>query len=542
LYYRNFLAFHATAAFEREKILNYREFFDVLKNATVSTPKTEDRLQLQINTPKFLSDFSKLNINYQSKMINKLQEFAANSTSFGESYVNSLLYLITGDMNYAAKSVKKLDRINLPSYEYINDYFTLSELRFVFPELAQKNILPPQLLRERYKKGVEGILSRYPLQDGFKTNPSRVVVLIDQLLAKSHAPTSRALKFVQILQEDFNKEVLLVNTCMHSALSSGAIARRKFASVLTDLSRVDKQLVDGVMINLFQPNPAILNDQSIRAVIDKIADFGPSGILVVGNQCAIAEVFAERCFTLCSPLNNDVVPESINVNFHTHTLDTIDAENAGVTDGPDVQDLLLFQFEGPYDIPAKSQLVSRQDLNLPEDRPVLIVVGNRLDLDIDDGFLDMLEGLVSQNGAFVFFLGQYQNFSQLKETRPDLAECSEHCAFHSDLVSVYENCDVYLAPKRIGGGSSAVYAMATGLPVLSIGYGDVKITAQHFPEITSHEEMGRVASQLLNDPAKMEEYKSFSRTGSGAIKDSKDLMAEFVKYMDQLNEENSLSA
>ena len=59
------------------------------------------------------------------------------------------------------------------------------------------------------------------------------------------------------------------------------------------------------------------------------------------------------------------------------------------------------------------------------------------------------------------------------EGYPLMKKHSIYLGFCSDVLSILENCDIYLNPYRKGGGSSCVEAMYMGKPVISIDFGDV---------------------------------------------------------------------
>ncbi|WP_422377518.1 glycosyltransferase [Roseibium sp.] len=516
--------------------MSYQKFFKVLHTLTRVASTAQDRTFLQINAAKMINHYAALNATQKKQLVDTLTAFSRTEQLPTRVFLLSLLFNLTLEKSYLQSAILDYRKLDPGHVDYINDYYTLSNLSFLFPELRHEGIISSDLLRKIYLNAVTGIKQKFPPPDSFRPNPSRIVVMLDQLLGKKHAPSFRAIRFVQILQEDFQKEVLLLNTNMFSQLNSGYLTRRITPTVLKSLSQVKSEVVDGAVINLFQPAPPTLSDASIKAVLDTITAFGPSGILVVGNQCAIAEVFARDCFTLCSPLNNDVIPDCLEVNYHAHMSAPGGNRQSSESKGQPGDQRSLFQFEGPYDVPEKTTSVSRQELNLPDHRPVIIVVGYRLGFEIDDAFLQMLEDVVSKSDAFVYFLGRYADYTRLKTERPLLDQNSEYCTFQPDIVAVYEHCDLYLAPTRVGGGSSAVYAMASGLPVLSVSYGDIQITTQHFPKLETYEEVGAAALQILTSPDKMAEYRTFAQEGAKAIKDSKALMAEFLKHLDQFNE------
>jgi len=99
-------------------------------------------------------------------------------------------------------------------------------------------------------------------------------------------------------------------------------------------------------------------------------------------------------------------------------------------------------------------------------KPTYLVVGNRLDVDICGKFADSCRAILrAVPGAKIVLAGNAD---------PALSgEGIEYRGFQHDIASLYQECDVFLNPRRTGGGMSAFDAVHTGMPVITMDYGDV---------------------------------------------------------------------
>lgn len=119
--------------------------------------------------------------------------------------------------------------------------------------------------------------------------------------------------------------------------------------------------------------------------------------------------------------------------------------------------------------PNTYKIISREDLQIEEDAFVLITVGNRLQYEIKDDFVNAVCDVLVRNNFVWILVGcsclqyvseNYQNMLEKKKIR--------FVSYEEDLCALYKICDVYLNPQRVGGGTSVAWAMFEKLPVLTI--------------------------------------------------------------------------
>jgi glycosyltransferase involved in cell wall biosynthesis len=149
-------------------------------------------------------------------------------------------------------------------------------------------------------------------------------------------------------------------------------------------------------------------------------------------------------------------------------------------------------------------------LGIPESAFVFVVVGMRLHNVVDDVFLDLLETIIEEPNTHVVFAGHFNSYDRTVGGRDRLKGRCTFAGFQDDIMAAYEICDAFINPKQPGGGSAIVYAMAAGLPALSLPYGDAGLAVNQLPEIRNYQEMARIAKRLCTDRIFYDNYKAMT--------------------------------
>lgn len=128
-------------------------------------------------------------------------------------------------------------------------------------------------------------------------------------------------------------------------------------------------------------------------------------------------------------------------------------------------------FSMPYNNEILPQIEEETEIVLPEDKFIIVVMGNRLDMEIDSRVLEIIHKMISKYaGADWAFIGD------CPKIRKSLENISERCHFLGyveDCNRVLEKCSVFFNPKRQGGGGGSWMALKAGLPVLTLPNCDV---------------------------------------------------------------------
>lgn len=97
-----------------------------------------------------------------------------------------------------------------------------------------------------------------------------------------------------------------------------------------------------------------------------------------------------------------------------------------------------------------------------------------------------------------------------------------------DVLAIFELCDLFVNPIRLGGGTSAVEAMSKGLPVVSTAYGDVGATVGEDFWIKDYSEMVKIINRYQRDKTFYQRQSELSKRKSEMLLDTD---GEFMKVI-----------
>lgn len=149
-----------------------------------------------------------------------------------------------------------------------------------------------------------------------------------------------------------------------------------------------------------------------------------------------------------------------------------------------------------------------------------VVIGNRLQYEIDDEFWNGIEKLYDKYlNIIVYIVGPFD-----KECIPKKLEKIIDCVgYQYDLKGFLSDKHFYLNPRRNGGGQSALLALKMGMPILSVDHGDVSSVINHLYCINSLNDIDEFVFKYINDVSfkkTIDEYNLQLKEKSSLDKDS----------------------
>lgn len=329
-------------------------------------------------------------------------------------------------------------------------------------------------------------------------NQELVFVISQQILGEEHGPTKTAVDRCKILIECLHKKVLLINTAEAMSLN-GKIPffHMIAANYNTKLSEVCAVEWKGTKIPYFQCEENMPDTEVLRMLLQLVQKQKPGLIVEIGSGSMLAnlanamipvltigtvpsdwDVTATRCQTFSGKL----MPEDLKLLRQT---------------GKEEKNIIGGVFTSSLQ-PQRSK-ITRKELGLPEQKFILIVVGGRLDLEIDSSFMEMLRNALNE-GMAAAVVGKFESYGKYIREMPDLAHKIYYLGYTNDILSWMEVCDLYVNPNRRGGGTSSVEALYKGLPVVTLPHGDVSINAGEAFFTQSYETMPQLIQKYKNDP------------------------------------------
>lgn len=156
----------------------------------------------------------------------------------------------------------------------------------------------------------------------------------------------------------------------------------------------------------------------------------------------------------------------------------------------------------PFDSVPELLGQQRHEFGLAEDDKVIVTVGNRLGIDMDQSFVDgMALRILGDSRVRWVMVGPLQEF-WLGAFQQVLGRQFVHIDKTKELPTLFALCDVFANPFRAGGGTTAIMSVDSGAPVLTRGdLGDVPAfvpQAHHAPSAQAYFER---LDELLANPA-----------------------------------------
>ncbi|MEZ3424871.1 MAG: hypothetical protein K1W39_14355, partial [Lachnospiraceae bacterium] len=418
------------------------------------------------------------------------------------------------------KEVLESDKASLENMYFVYHQFK----RFFFKRQAVCGDKNNNMLYELYDRCYNGFLessgtelARIPLE---KRNPNLVMIMTVQFLDDIHAPTKSIIERIKALRA-LGKNVILINTTefclMNGYLPTYKMDVANFYEEYNDISEIRVGDENIPFLQIPDDLPVQYRLQVLVQIINKLK---PYYILSIGTGSILAD--------LCG---NMVPCASMSVVFSSLPCTKNKMKILGrklSTEEKDIykkEDIIESRFT--FELKPHTKKFSRKEQGITEDKFVLVVVGTRLDYDITDEFMEMLEK-VCENGCYVIFAGIMDNYNGLIDKYPVVADNSLFVGYFKDIMALMDICDLYVNPDRSGGGFSVIEAFSIGKPGVYLKKGDVYTAGGEDFAVGTFDDM---AEQIIKYKKDKEYYNSMS----AVAKDRARLMTSSTEAMADLD-------
>lgn len=388
---------------------------------------------------------------------------------------------VSGEVKFAEKILElvlQADYSEIGEYNKLSHYWQLSTSVFVDARLRgdKVDILLTQLYSSLFQafSNVLGVNGRnyIPIEE---RNKELVFVFSSQVLGQKHAPTKTLLDRCYILQKYFGKKVFIVNTAMQLTTKGAApFYKLRKAVYHEDLTEESELRFQGESFTFFQCENDMPNLDTILALVNVIREKKPYYLMNIGGS----DICADICGLLVPEITVSTVFSKVAMSCGEYQI--VDKElnetDLKVLDILGVQSQKVKRTMFTFSFKEQMHRYSRENLGLCATSFVLLVVGWRLDNEVGKEFLEMLQKVVrQQNGIEVIFMGRFDKYEMYLKDYPDLQKKSKNMGVQEDALAVTECCDLYVNPRRSGGGSSVSEALYKGLPAVTLPMGDVSV-------------------------------------------------------------------
>lgn len=386
----------------------------------------------------------------------------------------SLLFLLTGDVAYYRALVNTaLDdplRFSIPSMHYA--YWGIA-MRLFQGDTRKGDVSAFTVgeFRRFYRLLVEETARRYGLDTRLRrvaprTAVKRVALITNQMLGEGHQPTADAFDYAHRLQDDHGCQVLIVNPNAMAVEGENGFVPEYSYNVTAEYDGEQTLTAFGAKVRMLSfPQPRF-DEEKLTAIVDAVQHFDPDVIVAFGGSNTVADLFARSRPVVFLPTSSGLPP-----SLATLLLGYAPEDSAA--GWPEEARARFRPFFFGWTLPDAGPARSRADFGLPADGPLHVVVGNRLDQEVGPEFLETLDRLLDRvPDAHIAFAGAVTDLpGRIAATRN---AARMQALGHVDAIrGLYGVATAYLNPPRQGGGGSAAFALADGLPVVTYAQGDV---------------------------------------------------------------------
>ncbi len=391
-------------------------------------------------------------------------------------------------------------------------YFVWNQFkRMSLKKLAVFDNKSSQLCDELYNRsynGFESELKEYfvkiPLEERDK---NLVLISTIQFLDETHAPTRTVIERAKALKH-LGKTVIIINTAEQYTMKNYLpMYSAGFGRVLEKYNNVNELKIGNDRFPFIQMPEQSSIQYRMEIMIKLLQKYKPYYILSIGTGSMLADLCGNIVPCASMALAFSTFPKTMNKMKILGRNLYKEEKSLYIED-----DIIESRFT--FELKPQKGIFSREYKGLPEDRFILVVVGIRLEFEVTDAFMNMLEEVCSQ-GCYVVFAGIMDNYNKLMESYPVVSANSLFIGYCDDMLALMDICDLYVNPERLGGGFSIIEAFVKGKPGVYLKSGDVYTAGGESFAVDSFKEM---AEQILKYKEDKDYYNSMSGLASERAK------------------------
>lgn len=327
--------------------------------------------------------------------------------------------------------------------------------------------------------------------------PLRVCFVTNQFVGLRHQPSRDCADFAGRLQSQHGMECAIVN-CNLMPLTTTATFIPPFTATLEKSFKgaqtLDTGQGDVLMVSFSE---SAFSQEKIGRMLRTVESFRPDVLVAFGGANIIVDLFARArvCPTILLPTTWGQVHSFADIILGYDERDWT-ADLPPIHRPPFAGRFRPFTFG--FALPPATE--EANPYTLPENAPVFAVVGNRLDDEVSDAFIDLMERLLDRvPDAVVAFAGGVTSLpARLATSRH--ADRLISLGYITDVRGLFRHCAAFLNPPRQGGGGGAAYALGEGLPVVTTARGDVASVAGPQACVADDQAFLTRAARLALDP------------------------------------------
>jgi len=349
-----------------------------------------------------------------------------------------------------------------------------------------------------------------------------ILIVVQQFIFGNHSPSLEV--------ADYAKTLISLGRKVEILITNEMIGRQdKFWDYQTN---GNDELIGRHVINIDGHNipiTGIKQDQSLENIfstIKSLVSTCPKLVISVGCHCIYSELLGYYTKLITIPtslgfyysINSDII---LWFSGDRSRLGSIRRQYDLFLP------IIITDLEYQYIAPKTVNLLSRDELKVEPHDKIGVIVGNRLEADIDDEFIKFLTLLIDTKFISIIIVGELS--AEKKQRLSEIGgESISFIKFQPNLVDLFGAVDFFLNPKRLGGGTTAAHALSAGLLVFSLRFGDVSNISLVEHTFDDYDQMLNIIN-ILKDDCLVNSYRDKCKLRFSEISDRKYFIQRLLK-------------
>lgn len=363
--------------------------------------------------------------------------------------------------------------------------------------LAKGNINNYLFMRELHRKNVnlfkKSIDFKYEYIPISEREKNRIVIITDTLISKYNAPTMIVLQYAYVLKKMLGYKVDICACPMNKKIEYNWY-KPLYTNSPREKITPNKHfniICEDISLDVYQFNMDIHGDREYKSLLRFIKTWRPLFVFELGVSNPIADV--TRFITTTVAMDVSIHLPISDADYLIKLADQPDEEKY-ITN---YQKILSRGATQKY-FETSGRIYDRIEFGFKNDDFLVAIVGNRLDMEIDKSFIEVLKKIQDDNENIMYLVIGECNILKDKFEQFGIT----HVCFMGeryDLMETYSIIDLYVNPERSGGGYSGLMAATAGVPVVTMPNCDVAYNVGDDFVVNNYNEMIETVNKCIKD-------------------------------------------
>ncbi|WP_042471115.1 glycosyltransferase [Bacillus ndiopicus] len=317
------------------------------------------------------------------------------------------------------------------------------------------------------EKIIQKVRSNIDIPQAVYREKNNIAIIAGQLLNTMHSPTKWVLDYANNLKKfnpQLNIKIFVEDWANYSP--NELVWNISFSSVFSSsVADVHKEYLDS-SIEVYYSDATLAREERIQKDILEICEFKPSLIYKLGSKYNIAIDLLYPYFPIVSQTiygaEDNQFTDIFTGGFTLENIDYLYKE----------QNMFNVSYM-PHHVGIEnieSKVVrTRESFDWTEEDFLLVSVGNRLDVEMTEEFIDTMINILSKDDSVKWLIVGASSIKYINDQYSYLVQEQriKYLSYERYLFDLYKMCDVYVNPLRRTGGHSVAIAMKAELPVVA---------------------------------------------------------------------------